>query len=229
MKAGHVIALCIFCTAAGAQLGGQPIPLGGTPVGGQLGGSSQQLPSPYKAIQYKNVAQGVYSRINQSRTDVVTNGQGWQKLYSAMAGDTREGQTPAPVLCDFNKFDLLVIHLGQQRTAGFSTYVSMVRREKGSEVTVDVVINQPAPNAVSAQVLTSPYVVAVVEKQNVPYVFRSTFGYANPSAIGGSPCNCNCGCPCCGSGRSGTGNGQSFNPFGPEICPPFPRGGRGGE
>lgn len=249
MKAGHVIALCIICTAAGAQLGGQPLPLGGQPVplggtpvplagssaGGQLNQGSP-LPNGYKAIQYKNVAQGVNSRITTARTDVINNSQAWRSFYSQMAGDTREGFTPAPVLCDFNQYDLLVIHLGQKRTTGHSAYVSMIRREKPSEVTVDVIIQQPTPNSAVAQQLTSPYVVVVVEKQNVPYSFRSTFGYTTTTYVGGAaPCGCTCGCPTCGGGHGGgnvyRGNGNS--PFGGDICPPMQQqGGRtrgGGE
>jgi hypothetical protein len=237
MKAGHVIALCVICTVAGAQLGGTPVGLGtGTPVGLGAPGNTAQLASPYKAIEYKNIAQGTNSRITTARTDVVQNSQAWQKFYSQMAGDNKQGFTPAPVLCDFNRYDLLVVHLGQQRTSGFSVYANMIRREKGNEVTVDLTINQPTRASQVTQVINSPYVVVVVEKQNVPYVFRSTFSYTNTTYVGGAAqCGCTCGCPHCAGGQ-GNGNfggnqrpNNGNNPFGGEICPPIQRGRTGGE
>lgn len=219
MKAGQVVALCLICGVAGAQFAGN------------------QLPSPYKAIEYKNVAQGTNSRITTARTDVINNAKAWQSFYSQMAGDTREGFTPAPVLCDFNRFDLLVIHTGQKRTTGHSAYVSMIRREKASEVMVDVVVQQPTANSFVTQTLTSPYVVVAVERQSVPYTFRSTFGYKTITNGGGAaPCGCTCGCPTCANGSHRGGNvygGQANSPFGGEICPPMQQqGGRnrgGGE
>ncbi len=242
MKAGHVIALCIICSAAGAQLGGTPVGLGGgtpvglggTPVGLGAPGTTGQLASPYKAIEYKNIAQGTNSRISTARTDVVQNSQAWQQFYSQMAGDNKQGFTPAPVLCDFNRYDLLIVHLGQQRTSGFSVYANMIRREKGSEVTVDLVINQPGPNSQVTQMINNPYVVVVVDKQNVPYTFRSTFSYTNTSNVGGAQCGCTCGCPHCAGGRGnnyygGNQRQNNGNPFGGDICPPVQRGRNNGD
>lgn len=236
MKAGHVIALCVICTAAGAQLNTGPVGLGGTPVGLGTGNTSNQLASPYKAIQYKNIAQGNNSRIITSRTDVINNSVAWSQFYSQMAGDQKQGFTPAPSLCDFNRFDLLIVHLGQQRTSGFSVYANMIRNERGGEVFVDLVINQPTRNSQVTPGLYSPYVVIVVEKQSVPYTFRSTFAYTTSTYLGGpAPCGCTCGCPTCAGGHSsnnGFGGGQrntGNNPFGGEICPPIQRGGRNGD
>ncbi|MFM9872663.1 MAG: protease complex subunit PrcB family protein [Fimbriimonadaceae bacterium] len=236
MKAGQVIALCVICTVAGAQLSSGPVGLGtGTPVGmgSPIGGS--QLATPFKAIQYKNIAQGNDSRITAARTDVINNSVAWQQFYSQMAGDQKQGFTPAPSLCDFGKFDLLVVHIGQQRSSGFSVYANMVRNERGSEVAVDLVINQPSRNSQVTQGLYSPYVVIVVEKQSVPYKFRSTFSYTTTTNIGGpAPCGCRCGCPYCAGGHNndnygGGQRGNTNNPFGGEICPPVQRGGRNGE
>lgn len=244
MKAGQVIALCVLCTAAGAQLGGTTVGLGGgtpvglgggTPVGLGTPGATGQLASPHKAIQYKNIAQGTNSRISTARTDVVQNSQAWQQFYSQMAGDNKQGFTPAPVLCDFNRFDLLIVHLGQQRTTGFSVYANMIRKEKGHEVMVDLTINQPTRNSQVTQMINNPYVVVVVEKQNVPYVFRSTFSYTTTTYVGGAAqCGCSCGCPYCygGQGNNNFGGGQrpnGGNPFGGDICPPIQRGRNGGE
>ncbi len=226
MKFGHVLSLVLLSGLAGAQF---------ATVNGQA--------SPYKAIRYQAVAQGVNSRIVNSQFDVVTNAKDWQTLYSKMAGDRTIGLTPAPNVCDFNSYDVLVLHTGRQRTSGYSIYVSMIRQEKPMEVSVDYVVNQPTMNSMVNQIITSPYVVVVVEKQTVPYRFRGTVSYTTTyigNGINNNQCTCNCACAHCAGGRGGNGGGVvrigvGGNPIGGgngnggEICPPVKTGnGRGG-
>ncbi|QYK52754.1 MAG: protease complex subunit PrcB family protein [Fimbriimonadaceae bacterium] len=217
MKAGHIISLVLLSGLAGAQV---------ATFGGQA--------TPYKAIRYQAVAQGNNSRIQTAQFDVITGSKDWQTLYSKMAGDRTIGFTPAPVMCDFNSYDLLVIHTGRKNTSGHSVYVSMIRQEKPTEVAVDYVVNQPTMNSMVSQVITSPYVVVVVEKQTAPYRFRGTTAYTTTyigNGINNNQCSCNCGCAHCGGGGGGVVRvGVGGNPIGGggnggEICPPMRNGG----
>ncbi len=212
MKAGHILALCVISGAAGAQIAGQ---------------------SPWKAIQYRNVAQGNQSRIQEARTDIITNAQQWQQLYSQMAGDPKPGFTPAPVLADFNRQDLIVVHTGKKFTSGHGVYISMIRQERATEVAVDVVIIQPTANSQVQRLTNSPYVVTVVEKQRVPYTFRSTFAYTTTTYPGGNPghgqCRCTCGGCCCRSNSGFNPGNQNNSAMGGEICPPIQQTRSGGE
>jgi hypothetical protein len=214
MKAGHVIALAILCTAAGAQIAGF----------GQ--------PSPFKAIEFRTIAQGNQSRIREARTDIIKNGQQWQMIYSLMVGDKQTGMTPAPILCDFKTHDLLVIHNGLKYTAGYSNYISTIRKDKATEVYVEVVNVQPGLGQAVAQVLNSPYSVTIVQKQAEPYRFNALTSYVTTSITytggGGGNCgNCGCACACCRSRRNSP-NGNNTG-LGGEICPPLPRNYGGGK
>lgn len=215
MKLGHILALCVISGAAGAQFAGQ----------------SNGLPSPYQIINYRNVAQGNNSRITEARTDVIKDPRTWQTFYSQMAGDPQPGLSPAPILVDFNRQELIVIHTGRQITNGHSVYVSMIRRDRPSEVNVEVVINQPARNLPVTRMNTSPYVVVAVDRQTVPYAFRSSFSITTTISNGPANgiCGCVCGGCCCRTGLNRGPQSQNNNAFGPEILPPLPANRGGGE
>lgn len=65
----------------------------------------------------------------------------------------------------------VVIQLGERRTAGFEARVLSARIDNRTLlVTYEEIA--PGPGAISAQVLTSPWVVAVVQRTDLPVEFR---------------------------------------------------------
>lgn len=174
---------------------------------GSGGLNTNGFQSPYPAIRYTTVAQGVNSRIGNAEAVALQSYEAWAAYFSKMAGDTRPGQTPVPRLADFNTHDLIVIHTGSKPTAGFGVYVTMIRQERAMKVTVDFVDTRPPQGVMLAQMLANPYVVVAVEKQKVEYEYRRTVGVTQVIQGGGGG-GCSCGCPHCSGGRvNGFGQG----------------------
>lgn len=150
--------------------------------------------SPFPAVRFQRVAQGVNSRLVQAETAVIRNANEWQRYFSRMAGDQTPGQTPAPMLTNFQTHDLLVVHTGRKMTAGFGVYISQVtNNERPGFTIVRFVDTRPAANVFLPQQITSPYVVTAVERQNNEYIFIGSFSITSFVPHPGVK---SCGCPC---------------------------------
>lgn len=163
------------------------------------------------AINYVNIAQGNNSRITSSDQRIISTDSDWAKLYAMMAGMPKADPNQTPKVCDFNKQDLIVIHLGLKRTLGYRVYVSTISRPSASKKVVEVMVISPAQGSVNAQQMNSPFVVIAVDRTTGNYEFKYTNSTASTSTnlAGGCGCcgNCHCDGSCCGGGG---GNGGVF-------------------
>ncbi len=111
------------------------------------------------------VAQGAMSGIEEPRQAVVRTAAEWQALWKEHA----PGQA-APAV-DFAQSMVVAVFLGSRPTAGFEVEITAVRQEGGRTV-VDYVEGRPPPDALTAQVLTSPFHIVRARRATGEVEFR---------------------------------------------------------
>ena len=119
------------------------------------------------------VARGPASAVENPREVVVRTLPEWEALWKSHAGPQ-----PAPAV-DFSTSLVAAVFLGTRPTAGFGVEISGTRRENDALV-VEYVERAPAPDAIVAQILTSPFHVVKLPRFDGPVRFRET-------AAGGKP------------------------------------------
>jgi len=96
------------------------------------------------------VAQGAMSNIEEPRQAVVRTAADWQALWKQHGG---EGTPPT---VDFNQSTVVAVFLGSRPTTGFAVEITAARTE-GNRTLVEYLERRPPPDAIVAQVLTSPF------------------------------------------------------------------------
>ncbi|ACB74417.1 protease complex subunit PrcB family protein [Opitutus terrae] len=107
---------------------------------------------------------GPHSGVAEPSTRVVRDPAAWTALWQQL---DREAP-PAPA---WSTRMAVAVFLGQRRSAGFRLEVLATREECG-QLVITVREQQPAPGKIVAQVLTSPWAVAVVPASPLPVVAR---------------------------------------------------------
>jgi hypothetical protein len=70
---------------------------------------------------------------------------------------------PSPEV-DFSKQRVLVVFMGEQRTAGYAVKIDEEIRLQNDTAEVTVRFERPPPDAIVAQVITTPYAMAVFDR-----------------------------------------------------------------
>ena len=116
-------------------------------------------------VSMRSIEKGGESQIDGARQVTVRTSADWEKLWAQHAG---ERARPA---VDFGRETVVAVFLGSRPTAGFS--IEIVGVEEGAGVlTVRYRETRPAPGAIAAQVLTSPFHIVAVPSaaaQNVRF------------------------------------------------------------
>lgn len=171
-------------------------------------------------IKWRTYSQGAFSNSQKSFTLTIDNSGAWQNYWRDNFGDPSE----APKDIDFNKEQLVAIHLGTRPTGGYKVSVASIQRAKPGEVRVSYVESLPLPGVTVTQAETTPWVIVRMDKPGAKITFsKSTedgrfpgginviqLGPAGVGGQGGSACGCsNCICGCNGGGNVGglTGGG----------------------
>jgi hypothetical protein len=102
------------------------------------------------------VVKGSYSSSDEPRQLVVRTSDDWTKL----SRDLSLGQHPPP---DFQQNTIVGVCLGSRPTAGYNVEIVSVRQDSSSFV-VRYRETRPAPDAILAQVITSPCHFVAVPK-----------------------------------------------------------------
>jgi PrcB C-terminal len=105
----------------------------------------------------RTIDQGSQSGIDEPRTVVVRSADEWSRLWRAHAADK-----PAPAV-DFTKEMVVGVFTGSRPTAGYSVQI-VGTREQSEGLLVDYREGSPAPDMMTAQVITSPYHLVAVPK-----------------------------------------------------------------
>jgi len=109
-------------------------------------------------IAFAAVAQGSNSQISEPRHVVVRTADEWQALWKLHS-------TNAPPSVDFSKSMVVGVFLGTRPTAGYGVRIVNVRGT-GDAIVVDYREQKPAPGGMTAQMLTSPFQLVSIPRDN---------------------------------------------------------------
>ncbi|HSL23822.1 MAG TPA: protease complex subunit PrcB family protein [Vicinamibacterales bacterium] len=105
----------------------------------------------------QTVARGTLSGIEEPRQAVVQSREDWEALWRAHA----PGQIPPEV--DFTRRTVLAVFLGSKMTAGFDVEITEIETRPAG-ATVRYRERAPAPDEMTAQVITSPFHIISVPR-----------------------------------------------------------------
>jgi hypothetical protein len=129
---------------------------------------SSQLPSSQTQygpiVQWTQVHQGVYCALTQQEMKVIGSERDWQSYFNRAFPADLGTKRDIPKVADWSKEIIIAIHAGKQPTAGYSLNVSTIARRQSGVYDVDVVFERPNPQAMMAQVMTSPWVIIKVQR-----------------------------------------------------------------
>jgi hypothetical protein len=112
--------------------------------------------------------QGTQSGMAEAGQRVVRSQAEWEQLWARMSANQVPPQ-PSPKV-DWSKEMVVAYFMGERPTGGFSAAIkSVIYGQK--EIVVAYQETAPPPDAVTIQVLTHPYVVAVVKRSSLPVRF----------------------------------------------------------
>lgn len=108
-------------------------------------------------LTMRSIDQGQESRIDVSKQVSARTVDEWDALWKQHAA----GRARPAV--DFDKEVIAAVFLGSRPSAGYSVRIVRVRQE-GAALVVSYTETRPAPDALTAQVLTSPYQIVAIPK-----------------------------------------------------------------
>lgn len=115
--------------------------------------------APKPAAPALDVA-GAMCGIKQTRQVVVRDAKAFDALWTELSQGVP--QTIKPKM-DFAKHDLVAVFAGSKPTGGYMIKIGDIRRS-GKTATVNVMLSKPAPDAITIQVITSPFALRAVPK-----------------------------------------------------------------
>jgi PrcB C-terminal len=108
-------------------------------------------------LPMRSIDQGPESRIDMSKQVSARTADEWDALWKEHGG----GRARPAV--DFSKEVIAAVFLGSRPSAGYSVQIVRARQE-GASLIVSYTETRPAPGALAAQVLTSPYHIVAIPK-----------------------------------------------------------------
>ena len=109
------------------------------------------------AVPMRSIDKGVMSNMDAGRQASARSTGEWTALWRLHAGERTRPNV------DFSREVIVAVFLGTRPTAGFSVEIVGVRQE-GQALIVSYKETRPAPDALTAQVLTSPYHIVAVPR-----------------------------------------------------------------
>ena len=117
------------------------------------------------AISFTAIAGGTVSGIDEPRQVVVRTTDEWRAVWRE-----HNGRTPAPPV-DFSASTVLGLFLGSRRTAGFEVEITALKKE-GDILVVEYVERTPRPGSFVAQIITFPFHLVSVARNEGEVQFR---------------------------------------------------------
>jgi len=108
-------------------------------------------------VPMRPIDKGVMSNVDAARQVSARTVAEWTTLWTQHAGERTRPNV------DFSKEIVVAVFMGTRPTAGFSVEIVGVR-EEGATLVVSYRETRPAPQALTAQVLTSPFHIVAVPK-----------------------------------------------------------------
>jgi hypothetical protein len=119
------------------------------------------------SVPIVTVVRGATSQIMEPRQVVVRTAAEWQSLWR----EHSEQPLPAGETVDFTRFMIAGLFAGSRPTAGYSVEITSVTARDG-EIILDYVERQPPSDAITAQVITSPFHIVRIPISPGRVVFR---------------------------------------------------------
>ena len=113
----------------------------------------------------RSIDRGVQSEVGAARRVTVRDREAWTALWRAH-GSSR----PLPDV-DFSREMVVGVFLGSRPTAGFAVEI-VGYREAGNDVVVQYRETSPAPDAITAQVIVSPYHLVAIPRRTGNVTFE---------------------------------------------------------
>ncbi len=120
-------------------------------------------------VELVTVAQGPMSNIEQPRQVVVRAAAEWQALWKE-----HDAQSAVPSV-DFAQSIVVAVFLGTRPSAGFAVEITAVKGD-GSRAVVEYRERRPARDAITAQVITSPFHIVRLARGSGTIEFRRVEG-----------------------------------------------------
>jgi hypothetical protein len=124
--------------------------------------ASQPPPSPGAV---RTLDRGAQSNIDSARQAVAHTAAEFAAIWKAHNYDK-----PAPAV-DFSREMVVAVFMGSRPTGGFSVEI-VSATERDGQLVVTYRERLPQPDAITAQVLTSPYHIAAIPKSEKPVRFE---------------------------------------------------------
>jgi hypothetical protein len=115
----------------------------------------------------RTVVKGPTSGIHLAKQVVVRSAEEWQELWRAHGAS---GQDPA---IDFSREMVVGVFGGERPTSGYGVEIVRTLEAIGTLI-VDYVETRPAADAITAQIVTSPYHLVAVPKHDGEVRFQKT-------------------------------------------------------
>lgn len=120
-------------------------------------------------VELVTVAQGAMSNIEEPRQAVVRAAAEWQALWKE-----HDAQSAVPSV-DFAQSIVVAVFLGTRPSAGFAVEITAVKGD-GSRAVVEYRERRPARDAITAQVITSPFHIVRLARGSGTIEFRRVEG-----------------------------------------------------
>ena len=109
------------------------------------------------SLPMRTIEKGVMSNMDDARQTSAHSVEEWSRLWTLHAGERTRPNV------DFSREVVVAVFMGTRPTAGFSVEIVRVR-EEGPALVVTYKETRPAPDALTAQVLTSPFHIVAVPR-----------------------------------------------------------------
>lgn len=153
MNARWLTAMGIFALLASVPLGAA------SGCGAAAGAHSQREP-----LSFDVLVEGSYSEISTDEEIVVRDQAGWTAFYK------RHAPQATPPRVDFGRQMVVGVVL-QRNTGGYMLRLTEVR-ETPDRLVVVYTETRPNPHVVTIQVLTQPYFLATIDRNDKPVAFE---------------------------------------------------------
>lgn len=131
--------------------------------------AAAQLGFPGDAgVEWSTLTMGQRSRVAGFSTYVLGSASEFENYWRRTSG--QPGSPPSGV--DFQKYQLVAIHLGNRPTGGFQVSVERIERVQASTIQLNYVEQKPSSDQIVTQALTSPWVVVRVKRVGGNFAFR---------------------------------------------------------
>jgi len=114
----------------------------------------------------RSLDKGTHSEVSAARQVTIRDREAWLSLWRAH-GSSR----PLPAV-DFSREMVVAVFLGSRPTAGYAVEI-VGYRQAGDAIVVQYRETAPAPDAITAQVIVSPYDVVAIPKRTGNVTFET--------------------------------------------------------